>query len=78
MGCDVEDMFPYGHGEKSVYLISVFMRLKTPEAMAIRWHMGAWNGSEKRNAGNAFSLYPLALQVHIADMEATFIDESEK
>ncbi|MEG1501359.1 MAG: HD domain-containing protein, partial [Clostridiales bacterium] len=34
----VEDSFPYGHGEKSVFLIERFMRLKTGEAMAIRWH----------------------------------------
>ena len=36
----VEDQFPYGHGEKSVFLIERFMRLKTEEAVAIRWHMG--------------------------------------
>jgi hypothetical protein len=37
----VEDCFPYGHGEKSVFLIERFLRLKTSEAMAIRWHMVA-------------------------------------
>ena len=35
----IEDAFPYGHGEKSVYLIERFMRLRTAEAVAIRWHM---------------------------------------
>ena len=35
-----EDPLPYGHGEKSVYMISGFMRLSREEAMAIRWHMG--------------------------------------
>ena len=35
-----EDKLPYGHGEKSVYIISGFMRLSREEAMAIRWHMG--------------------------------------
>lgn len=38
----VEDSFPYGHGEKSVFLIERFMRLKIEEAMAIRWHMGGY------------------------------------
>lgn len=38
----VEDAFPFGHGEKSVYLIERFMRLKPAEAMAIRWHMGGF------------------------------------
>ena len=40
----VDDQFPYGHGEKSVYLIERFMRLRTEEAMAIRWHMGGFDG----------------------------------
>ena len=43
----VEDSFPYGHGEKSVFLIERFMRLKTSEAMAIRWHMGGFDESVK-------------------------------
>ena len=30
----VADQLPYGHGEKSVYLIEHFMRLKTDEAIA--------------------------------------------
>ena len=30
----VEDMFPYGHGEKSVFLIERFMKLKVEEAVA--------------------------------------------
>ena len=46
----VEDLFPYGHGEKSVFLIERFMRLKPAEAMAIRWHMGGFDDSAK--AGN--------------------------
>ena len=36
----VDDQLPYGHGEKSVYIISGFMKLTREEAMAIRWHMG--------------------------------------
>ncbi|MBU2703607.1 putative nucleotidyltransferase with HDIG domain [Sporomusaceae bacterium BoRhaA] len=39
----IEDQFPFGHGEKSVYIIEQFMRLSVEEAMAIRWHMGPWN-----------------------------------
>ena len=35
----VEDMFPYGHGEKSVFLIERFMKLKVEEAVAIRWQL---------------------------------------
>ena len=31
----------YGHGEKSVYILSGFLRLTREEAMAIRWHMAS-------------------------------------
>ena len=73
----IEDQLPYGHGEKSVYIISGFMRLSREEAMAIRWHMGAWQDGEKQNAGAAFSKFSLALLTHMADMQATYLDEAE-
>ena len=34
------DTLPYGHGEKSVYIINGFMKLTREETMAVRWHMG--------------------------------------
>ena len=74
----VKDSLPYGHGEKSVYIISGFMRLTRDEAMAINWHMG---GFDKRVLGGDFSLsqafseYPFAAMVHIADIMATYFDE---
>ena len=37
-GYRVNDRFPFGHGEKSVYQISRFMYLTDEEALAIRWH----------------------------------------
>ncbi|MFQ7754423.1 MAG: HD domain-containing protein, partial [Acutalibacteraceae bacterium] len=43
----VDDAFPFGHGEKSVYLIERFMRLKPAEAMAIRWHMGGFDDAAR-------------------------------
>ena len=43
----VADQLPYGHGEKSVYLIEHFMRLKTAEAIAIRWHMGGFDDAAR-------------------------------
>lgn len=77
-GYDIEDKLPYGHGEKSVYIASGFMRLTREEAFAIRYHMGAFQEGEARNAGSAFGMYPLALFTHIADMLATNIDEKEE
>lgn len=75
---EYHDMLPYGHGEKSVYIISGFMRLTREEAFAIRWHMG-FSGEENKNTiGRALEMYPLALATHIADMEATFLMEGGK
>ena len=35
----IDDRLPYGHGEKSVYIASGYMRLTRDEAFAIRYHM---------------------------------------
>ena len=74
----VEDIFPYGHGEKSVFLIERFMRLKTSEAMAIRWHMGGFDEAVKGGSFSislAFEKYPLAVKLHLADLESTYLRE---
>ncbi len=75
----VNDKFPYGHGEKSVYLIERFMRLKTEEAMAIRWHMGGFDDSAKAGSfaiANAYEMFPLAVKIHLSDLEATYLCET--
>lgn len=74
---EYHDTLPYGHGEKSVYIVSSYMRLTRAEAMAIRWHMG-FSGEENTNTiGQALEMFPLALAAHIADMEATFYIEGK-
>lgn len=73
-----EDKLPYGHGEKSVYIISGFMKLRREEAMAIRWHMGFSGEEDKRLVGQAFQQYPLAFALSVADMEATYFLEREE
>lgn len=77
MGYKFDDPIPYGHGEKSVYIVSGFMRLTREEAMAIRWHMGP-DDSGWRTVGDAFEMFPLAAMTHIADMMASYLDEVEK
>jgi hypothetical protein len=76
-----EDQFPYGHGEKSVYLIQCYMRLKTEEAMAIRWHMGGYDksfqGGEFAISG-AYEKYPLCSALHSADLMSTYIMEKRE
>lgn len=72
---EYKDNLPYGHGEKSVYLINNYMKLTQEEAFAIRYHMGFSGGEETKNVGDAFRLFPLAFALSTADMEATFFIE---
>ncbi len=74
---EIEDTLPYGHGEKSVYIISGFMRLTREEAFAIRYHMGFSGSEEPRNVGSAFEMFPLAFALSTADMEATYFLEGK-
>ena len=74
----MEDAFPFGHGEKSVFLIERFLRLKPAEAMAIRWHMGGFDEAVRGGSiaiSLAFDKYPLAVKLHLADLEATYLRE---
>ena len=74
---EFSDDLPYGHGEKSVYIIGGFMRLTREEAFAIRYHMGFSGTEDIRNIGNAFEKFPLAPALYLADMEATYFVERE-
>lgn len=74
----IEDAFPYGHGEKSVFLIERFVRLKPAEAMAIRWHMGGFDEAARSGSfavSAAYDRYPLAVKLHLSDLEATYLRE---
>ena len=70
----VDDTIPYGHGEKSVMMISEFIKLTPEERYAIRWHMGFTEPKELYTTiGIAYKKYPIALLMHEADLEATYI-----
>jgi len=73
-----DDTLPYGHGEKSVYIISGYMKLTREEAFAIRYHMGFSGNEDKGNVGSAFEMFPLAFALSTADMEATFFMEKDE
>lgn len=75
---EFDDQLPYGHGEKSVYIISGYMKLTREEAFAIRYHMGFSEENNVRNVGAAFEKFPLAVALSIADTEATFFAENDK
>ena len=69
----IEDTIPYGHGEKSVMMLTEYIKLTPEEKYAIRWHMGYTEPKELYNTiGAAYKKYPLALLMHEADLEATY------
>ena len=69
----IEDTIPYGHGEKSVMMLTEYIKLTNNEKYAIRWHMGFSEPKELYGTlGQAFTKYPFALLLHEADMEATY------
>ena len=71
----IEDNLPYGHGEKSVYIASGYMRLTRDEAFAIRDHMGFSGPEDPGNVGKALEMFPLAWALCVADMEAAYFME---
>ena len=78
MGYKFDDPLPYGHGSKSVYVVSGFMRLTREEAFAIRYHMSTWQSEDAGDPGKAYEMYELALLLHMADELASFVDEKEE
>ena len=75
---DFDDRLPYGHGEKSVYMITPFMKLTREEAFAIRYHMGYSNVESSiatNSVSKAFEMFPLAFALCVADMEASYYME---
>ena len=69
----VDDTIPYGHGEKSVMMITEYIKLTPEEKYSIRWHMGYTEPKELYGTiGEAYKKYPIALLTHEADLEATY------
>lgn len=73
-----DEALPFGHGEKSVYIVNSFIKLTREEAMAINWHMGGFDYRAKggdSSISDAYCKYHLAVLLHVSDLEATYIDE---
>lgn len=75
----VDDTFPLGHGEKSLYIVSWHFALSPAEALAIRWHLGGFDpavafgypyGMSQRKA---FKDFPLVPMIAMADMAASYL-----
>lgn len=70
----VSDSIPFGHGEKSVMMITEYIKLTNDEKYAIRWHMGFTEPKELYpTIGEAYKKYPSALFLHEADLESTYL-----
>ena len=71
----IDDQEPLGHGEKSVIVLQRYIKLTTDEALAIRWHMGAWDAAgdtARRCLNQALDRCALLRGLMLADQMATF------
>jgi hypothetical protein len=79
---EIEEQFPCGdHADKSVIILQNFIRLEPEEILAIRGHMGGWDNAVKGGAyfiSKIFERSPLAVLLHLSDMEATYLLEQRK
>jgi len=73
----IDDRLPYGHGEKSVYIASGYMRLTRDEAFAIRYHMGFSGPEDINTVSSALEMFPLAFALNVADSEAAYFVEGK-
>ena len=79
----VDDTIPYGHGEKSVIMLqNIGLRLSIEEMLAIRYHMGAWDGALLTNDvkyayNKALDECPLIVLLQNADNTSSLIFENK-
>ena len=64
----------FGHAEKSIILMEKFFKLTEEETGAILYHMGDYRNQPDMSF--VFNTNVLAVNLHLADMQATYIDES--
>ena len=82
-GYEIEDTFPIGHGEKSVIMLQNFgLKLTADEMLAIRYHMGSWDGAMLTNDvkfsyQTAMNMCPLMTIVQNADSTSSLLFEKQ-
>ena len=60
-------------------MITEYMKLTSEEKYAIRWHMGGFDDSVRGGSfalAHAYEKYPLAVKLHLSDLEATYLHEN--
>ena len=70
-----KDITLNGHGDKSIMILSQFIKLTVEEIHCIRWHMGAFDNKDNWNSySSSIKKYPNVLWTHHADMISATID----
>ena len=76
---EIDEKFPCGdHADKSIIILQNFIRLLPDEILAIRAHMGAFDSAVKGGSqflNRIFDRCRLAVHLHLADVEATYLLE---
>ena len=80
-GLSYKNEFPFGHGEKSVLMISKHFELTVPEMLAVRWHMGVFDVAPTlcnytQMAYNQAASHPLVRIIHTADVLAMTLEDT--
>lgn len=77
---EIDEKFPCGdHSDKSIIILQNFMHLEPEEILAIRAHMGGFDAAAKGGSfvvSKIFEQSRLAVHLHLADMEATYLKEA--
>ena len=60
-----------GHGDKSIIMLSQFLKLTEEELLCIRFHMGAYQTDDWNSYDKAIRKYETVLWTHTADMYAS-------
>ena len=67
--------------ETTIMILRKFFYLTEDMEMAIRYHKGAFDADDwesKNDLSLAFAKHPLILMLHMAEMQATYLDENDK
>lgn len=74
---EIDEKFPCGdHADKSIIILQNYIRLESEEILAIRAHMGGFDNAVKGGARFTSAIFErskLALLLHLADMQASYL-----
>jgi len=79
---ETQDLYPMGHGEKSVVIINEILRpsnmcLTQTESILIRWHMGPFDRMYATYEAHLKAAYQFHLMLYIADHFCTMMEGDE-